>query len=324
MCIDTPIQSQQSLSRQSSTQTADSTAIRLTLDNGILIHGGSTSHDKSANVTYSASESVVFTLLIKGELHFGYDHIDCHLDATDSVKGVAVNITKPCCFQRQINKGEQVRKIHIVVKPEWFRCRLEDQSPVNQFIDTHLANWEINVTAEINHLVTLLLQPMEQQTLANHLVREQYINLLMQALVQQLYQYTPPAISLPVTHTSNELAQIIEFIERNLKQPVALSEIAQHVCMSISSLQRHFKVEMGETVQQYIRKRRLEIAKIQIEKGLMSISEAAYSYGYKHPSNFSLAFKKEFGISPIELVNIQAETHERNSNRRPYLMACPQ
>nr|WP_255526785.1 AraC family transcriptional regulator [Photobacterium sp. BZF1] len=146
----------------------------------------------------------------------------------------------------------------------------------------------------------------------------------MQALVQQLYQYTPPAISLPVTHTSNELAQIIEFIERNLKQPVALSEIAQHVCMSISSLQRHFKVEMGETVQQYIRKRRLEIAKIQIEKGLMSISEAAYSYGYKHPSNFSLAFKKEFGISPIELVNIQAETHERNSNRRPYLMACPQ
>jgi AraC-like DNA-binding protein len=35
----------------------------------------------------------------------------------------------------------------------------------------------------------------------------------------------------------------------------------------------------------------------------MSITEAAYEAGYHHPSNFTSAFKKVFGVAPHEVVN---------------------
>ncbi|KQB08598.1 hypothetical protein XV94_13605 [Vibrio metoecus] len=43
---------------------------------------------------------------------------------------------------------------------------------------------------------------------------------------------------------------------------------------------------------------RLQLARQQLERGLVSITEAAYEAGYLHPSNFTAAFKKAFGISP--------------------------
>lgn len=73
--------------------------------------------------------------------------------------------------------------------------------------------------------------------------------------------------------------------------------------MSVSNLQRRFKQSLDMTVSGYIRHRRLEIARQNLEHGLMSITEAAYEAGYHHPSNFTNAFKKVFGVAPHEVVN---------------------
>lgn len=51
----------------------------------------------------------------------------------------------------------------------------------------------------------------------------------------------------------------------------------------------------------YIRHRRLNIARQHLERGLVSITEAAYEAGYQHPSNFTNAFKKAFGVPPHAL-----------------------
>ena len=71
--------------------------------------------------------------------------------------------------------------------------------------------------------------------------------------------------------------------------------------MSISNLQRHFKQSYNLTINGYIRHRRLNIARQHLERGLVSITEAAYETGYQHPSNFTNAFKKAFGVPPHAL-----------------------
>ncbi|QTG98088.1 helix-turn-helix transcriptional regulator, partial [Vibrio furnissii] len=65
-----------------------------------------------------------------------------------------------------------------------------------------------------------------------------------------------------------------------------------------SNLQRRFKQQMGMTVANYVRQRRLNNARQQLERGYVTITEAAYEAGYHHPSNFTAAFKKAFGESP--------------------------
>ena len=91
---------------------------------------------------------------------------------------------------------------------------------------------------------------------------------------------------------------MLGYIENNLSQPLCLEKIAQKFSMSISNLQRKFKQELGLTVKNYIRYRRLEIAKYHLEQGLISVTEASYEAGYHHPANFTHAFKKTFGHPP--------------------------
>lgn len=93
----------------------------------------------------------------------------------------------------------------------------------------------------------------------------------------------------------------MSYIEANLDQALSVSHLAKFSAMSISSLQHKFKNSLGISVLSYIRRRRLNIAKQQLEAGLMSISEAAYNAGYRHPSNFTSAFKKAFGMPPQHL-----------------------
>jgi AraC-like DNA-binding protein len=46
---------------------------------------------------------------------------------------------------------------------------------------------------------------------------------------------------------------------------------------------------------------RLSKARQSIERGESTLKDAAYSSGYSNLSNFSKAFKKEFGLSPSQV-----------------------
>lgn len=88
------------------------------------------------------------------------------------------------------------------------------------------------------------------------------------------------------------MENIVSYIETHLEQELSLEHIAEVFSMSVSNLQRRFKQSLNMTVNGYIRYRRLEIARVHLERGLVSITEAAYEAGYHHPSNFTNAFKK--------------------------------
>jgi len=90
-------------------------------------------------------------------------------------------------------------------------------------------------------------------------------------------------------------------IESNAYSNLNLEEIAFLCNMSLSTFKRHFKAEYLETPAKWMQKKRLHKAKNMLQKEGVKPSDVYLNLGYNNLSNFSIAFKNEFGISPKEI-----------------------
>ncbi len=98
------------------------------------------------------------------------------------------------------------------------------------------------------------------------------------------------------------IQKLLNYINDNIGDSnLGVEELAAHLNLSRSQLYRKVKALTGQTVNEFIRRIRLERAKQILEKGSSSISEACYSVGFASPSYFSKCFKAHFGILPTEI-----------------------
>lgn len=79
---------------------------------------------------------------------------------------------------------------------------------------------------------------------------------------------------------------------------VSVTNIAQEMNMSYSSLYARIKDLTGQTPQNFISTYRLNIAMELLRTHNYTVSEVCYKVGASSQSNFSRSFKKQFGISP--------------------------
>ena len=96
---------------------------------------------------------------------------------------------------------------------------------------------------------------------------------------------------------------IINEIEENLTREIDINKLAKKATMSVYEFRRIFsfiaKISFGE----YIRKRRLSLAALELCENKSNITEISIKYGYSSPSSFTRAFKEFHGISPLEVIN---------------------
>jgi AraC-like DNA-binding protein len=84
--------------------------------------------------------------------------------------------------------------------------------------------------------------------------------------------------------------------------PPTIKELSRVAAMSESKLKKVFKTVFGLPIYEYFQRHRMQKAKIMLMSGNYSIKDVGYSLGYANLSNFTLAFKKEFGKLPSNLV----------------------
>ncbi|HEA29817.1 MAG TPA: helix-turn-helix domain-containing protein [Leeuwenhoekiella sp.] len=90
-------------------------------------------------------------------------------------------------------------------------------------------------------------------------------------------------------------------VQRYRHANLKIIEIAFLCNMSLSSFKRHFKKEFGTSPGKWLQNNRLKKAREILERGDQKPSEIYHDFGYNNLSNFSLAFKKTFGINPSEI-----------------------
>ncbi|MBS9464305.1 helix-turn-helix transcriptional regulator [Flagellimonas sp. 389] len=108
---------------------------------------------------------------------------------------------------------------------------------------------------------------------------------------------------LPTTLLKRELKLIRDCakkIEKNISTNYTLESISLETGLTQAKLQEGFKLLYSQTVTEFIRNARLEVARDMISNTELSISEIVYSIGFSSRSYFSKIFKEKYGISPSE------------------------
>ncbi|MEM9324248.1 MAG: AraC family transcriptional regulator [Bacteroidota bacterium] len=81
----------------------------------------------------------------------------------------------------------------------------------------------------------------------------------------------------------------------------SVDELSRIAGMGTTKFNTSFKQVFGTTPLRYNLKIKMEYARDQLSQKLNSPSEISYQLGYSHPSKFTAAFKREFGVLPSEV-----------------------
>lgn len=94
------------------------------------------------------------------------------------------------------------------------------------------------------------------------------------------------------------LNEAIGYIEENLAGEIDYEQLGRIACCSSYHFQRMFSYMAGMPLSEYIRRRRMSLAAVDLQGGDAKISDVAGKYGYSSPTAFNRAFQSIHGIAP--------------------------
>lgn len=99
---------------------------------------------------------------------------------------------------------------------------------------------------------------------------------------------------------SPQVMKAITYIDYDLSAPLTLSKIAEKQKISPPYLSGIFKRETGETVTEYINRKRIELAKRLLVETKLQVQSIAQQCGIMDVHYFSKLFKRLVGLTPLE------------------------
>lgn len=113
-----------------------------------------------------------------------------------------------------------------------------------------------------------------------------------------------PDFRVPLSQEDIDRVMNIErLLTKNVFQsPPSIQQLARIAAVSESKLKKDFKTMYGLPIYEYYQKTRMHAAQDRLLTGKYSVKEVAMELGYSNLSNFTIAFKKEFGILPSQLL----------------------
>ena len=103
----------------------------------------------------------------------------------------------------------------------------------------------------------------------------------------------------------NQLFSVFSILETNWDKPeFSVEDFSRAMAMSTSQLYRTSVKLTGQTPNSLLKEFRLQKAKELLKKKLYSVSQITFESGFSSPSYFTKCFKKEFGLLPVDYVNL--------------------
>lgn len=95
----------------------------------------------------------------------------------------------------------------------------------------------------------------------------------------------------------------LRYIEEHLTEDVDYEQLGRIACCSAYHYQRMFAYMAGVTLAEYIRRRRMSLAAVDLQGGDARIIDVAEKYGYHSPTAFNRAFQAFHGVAPSAVKN---------------------
>ncbi len=98
----------------------------------------------------------------------------------------------------------------------------------------------------------------------------------------------------------DKMNSAIDYIEANLTEEIDVNVVARKACCSPYNFQRMFSFITDTSLAEYIRRRRLTQAALDLQNTSLKVIDVAVKYGYDSTTSFARAFKALHGLTPVE------------------------
>jgi AraC family carnitine catabolism transcriptional activator len=141
-----------------------------------------------------------------------------------------------------------------------------------------------------------------------HLISEQHGSELATSVADELV-YTqqrahaePQRRSLQIRLDSRNanLIEAIQLMEKNIEEPLLISDLVEHLGISGRELERLFKRHLQQTPKSFYRQLRLEKARWMLQQTLDSVTAISMACGFASLSHFTHSYQKMFSKKPSQ------------------------
>lgn len=96
------------------------------------------------------------------------------------------------------------------------------------------------------------------------------------------------------------MTQLVEDIEESLRSKTTLDDLTASTFVSKYHLHRAFRKITGYSVMNYVRSRKLVASLQELLCSNLRVADIAQEFGFEHHQSYIRAFKREFGMTPME------------------------
>ena len=108
---------------------------------------------------------------------------------------------------------------------------------------------------------------------------------------------TAPALE---REAARALADTRRYMEEHLDEPLTISTLSRRACLSATTFKAGFRRLYGLPVHAWLRQRRMERAAELLRDSSLSVLGVAQSVGYGSASQFTAAFRRQYGVTPAQ------------------------
>jgi AraC family transcriptional regulator len=118
-------------------------------------------------------------------------------------------------------------------------------------------------------------------------------------------------------NNANTISLVAQYIYDHSDQPITLDALASYTGFSKFHFNRLFFAATGFQLGEYIKRQKLEKSLHLIKQGNENILDVALSVGYDSASSFTRAFKKNFLVTPSDIIRGKFPKNERACSAPP-------
>ncbi len=157
-----------------------------------------------------------------------------------------------------------------------------------------------------DHSIFQILQRLVYLYTENHPSKDLFVTNMVQELIVRILQTNVRKTYQTQTSElsgSRRLAFIVQYIRKNIRNPLTIKELSEKACMSESHFYKVFKQEMGISPTDFINVERIQKAAALLEDTTINLTEVFLESGFTNRSYFNRMFKRLKGISPSNYRN---------------------
>lgn len=279
----------------------------LMIQDGILFHNKDIVHKADFATERELPPQLIIAIPLESKalMTYGATHQlrGCRFHTSDPIVATAIFYARPDMVQGAAKAQVRSRSIVLSLSPAWLERKMTGphRERFERVFSHHLSRVDWSLPPHLGQIAEAL-NLTSSQNAPEMLMREAFALTLWESLMSNLQQ-----ISQVCGQRHSEQPTRLKMLLRDEKvDHMTLADIADTLGMSLSTLQRTARKELGMSLQRYLRERTLQQARAKLEERSLSLQEAAEHAGYSHVANFITAFRKLFGYSPR-----QASRHVR-------------